>query len=1549
MEILENVYNNHEIFSKMEYQGMTPTQYAIEYGTYCSYEEVETSKFKSKEHISAFTHKLEGTFPYRNMSAIVALLNTDTEKTISTAFRVLRTCVHNFNPFLFTSLLFKFYENDPCPICLTEIILTEEEDRPTCTHMSDSKYTPRTKATSKTSIAESGRNLLHIIASFNESKSDNTSAEVASSCLSSQMKDTLHAHFVDVLSHFFQTKYDDIRMEKVKNCVSERVRGVNVFGRILEQKHNGCTPLILACERQKKQLIDTLITAGARCDVQSESDNTPIHYVMSDSTWFERKYPQRLQTLFTGKIRNVVNNLNSKSESPLAICLYYLYSFFLEGATPIEKDNVETIILWLLEEGAQLSSIENYEKIKSSRVVCDSKTLTSFVLNLITNRMDLREGGLRYRWSIIESAVRNGDEVLVKLILDSGSSILPLMVKPEDVEAFNDSENILSEDDEEEKKKKKKKKTASSGLRSMHPDETDGPGNETRYGFSDTLLHIAVECRNRKVEIVEMLLDHNPRDELIAVNLQSMRLTPEEESVIAKCFKPSAGALDRAGRTALHMAAMHPERSRGVSDIADALMKRIDIVKKDPFGWTALHYASDQNQLDIVDRLIASHVDVNVTTVPDTECENLKNNYLPEHTPLHLAARKGNWQIAFSLLKSGADVDVIDDQGRTPLNLAMSEHLRFSRLYSMWKEAYENTGQEFYSWVQKRKMSQVPVPKPKKDRRKSNKVAPSPKGLNDGGFVTSDVTKDEHGVIVNMDFGKGSLTMEEMYQIHKYSMKETEAMVRQYKTTINVLLGQGAQIDKATSEASGFCLDELLDVGAAWSEIHEEVMRLDRRIYELELEEVEKIGVEEDEDANKQEAGEEGVQVKKCPRCNTPNLKHRVDTPLEVQCHLCKGVFCFSCRCPWDTSPHTNYYVCNLVELDSDDQLQKMGVHTERFGPGGRTTTGPSKTAFSSEETGSGGGEESKAPRENRARLLQKKEDIWEDKTNQIVIDHFYNTQVRDRHMVRLFAYFLFLALVTFVAVSGIQGESTSAHYIREDLKAGLDVSELRTIEDFYDWANTSFKDFMYSEEESQYWDDNNELVKRGRGYVREHMRVLGIPRLRMQRRKVFECDVAEEFQSLTKECMTVLQRDSDAFGPGKKYTHVSEGEINGIWVWARMAMYTGSGFIVDLPPPTSNTSRSVFEATIQQLKDDEFFDSRSAVLFLEFPAYVANENDWVWVHVALEQGVMGAIVPSTEVLVITVRRYMSFGDKQLLFLEIVLLIVMISMSPKIFQVCRPRQPDKDGVIRRRCGCQVDAFREIGTLFNVVLIVGFFVCIVMHVTLIGLANNVTYTTDNEFVEIQRIAFLTSAYGSVFSFVVFLCWFKSLEYLSVFRSLARLMIMIRMMTKELVDFAALLFIVVVAFTSAEYIAYGYREEEAFTWWNGFLTRISLTFAGREIVPENQVNRVLGVIYPLLFVFIVSLLLLNLLIAVLTSAYESASDQAGESYWAEWQYKMIIWEYTYNVPLAEKGRFSFDTVMISSIRRMGRGTGACARTLTKMRAPPPRPSIEYKAAP
>jgi ankyrin repeat protein len=145
-------------------------------------------------------------------------------------------------------------------------------------------------------------------------------------------------------------------------------------------------------------------------------------------------------------------------------------------------------------------------------------------------------------------------------------------------------------------------------------------------------------------------------------------------------------------RTALHYVAR--ERN-GNCEIADILLRQgIDINTKDCHGYTALHYCSEHESLDLANLLIGFGIDIDATARWSgstalrlaIKCRNLKLiSLLVRHradvnardvreTVLHTAVQKNLTAECALLIESGANVNSRDIQGDTPLAKALNNH-----------------------------------------------------------------------------------------------------------------------------------------------------------------------------------------------------------------------------------------------------------------------------------------------------------------------------------------------------------------------------------------------------------------------------------------------------------------------------------------------------------------------------------------------------------------------------------------------------------------------------------------------------------------------------------------------------------------------------------------------------------------------------------------------------------------------------------------------------------------------------------------------------------
>ncbi|KAI3677877.1 hypothetical protein L6452_37149 [Arctium lappa] len=98
-------------------------------------------------------------------------------------------------------------------------------------------------------------------------------------------------------------------------------------------------------------------------------------------------------------------------------------------------------------------------------------------------------------------------------------------------------------------------------------------------------------------------------------------------------------------------------RYNDIDDVIKLAAVGVSLDSKDEEGRTALHMASANGNVDIVNYLISNKVDVNAS--------NVENN-----TPLHWACLNGRIEVVKILILAGADVSSLNRHERTPVDEA---------------------------------------------------------------------------------------------------------------------------------------------------------------------------------------------------------------------------------------------------------------------------------------------------------------------------------------------------------------------------------------------------------------------------------------------------------------------------------------------------------------------------------------------------------------------------------------------------------------------------------------------------------------------------------------------------------------------------------------------------------------------------------------------------------------------------------------------------------------------------------------------------------------
>ncbi|XP_067135860.1 ankyrin repeat domain-containing protein 39-like [Centruroides vittatus] len=109
--------------------------------------------------------------------------------------------------------------------------------------------------------------------------------------------------------------------------------------------------------------------------------------------------------------------------------------------------------------------------------------------------------------------------------------------------------------------------------------------------------------------------------------------------------------------------------------VKEFIDKNKDPSVRDSSGYTALHYAARNNQLQVCKLLLKSGANPNAQTPGGA-------------TPLHRAAFKGNYEIVQLLLQSDGDPTICDCDGKTPIDKAVENNHK--NVENILKEAAQN-------------------------------------------------------------------------------------------------------------------------------------------------------------------------------------------------------------------------------------------------------------------------------------------------------------------------------------------------------------------------------------------------------------------------------------------------------------------------------------------------------------------------------------------------------------------------------------------------------------------------------------------------------------------------------------------------------------------------------------------------------------------------------------------------------------------------------------------------------------------------------------------
>jgi len=506
---------------------------------------------------------------------------------------------------------------------------------------------------------------------------------------------------------------------------------------------------------------------------------------------------------------------------------------------------------------------------------------------------------------------------------------------------------------------------------------------------------------------------------------------------------------------------------------------------------------------------------------------------------------------------------------------------------------------------------------------------------------------------------------------------------------------------------------------------------------------------------------------------------------------------------------------------------------------------------------------------------------VFQDKENQVVIEQKYDIQVRRSRFSKLARFLIFLVTLITLGLMETTRNNHTAFYLQKSLADSLSVNSVDDLPafesinleraDFYKYARGAVMSIFYPEHLDVYWHPKNHSeVPLPRGVVNHYNAMIGRPRFRQIRSRIVPCDVSQVFRGLPGAgvCFTDVSEDSHApFGPEGKYVWQSASRLQTPTKSGKLGDYPGSGYVVVLPELDADSSREEFTALIDELEKDNWVDAATRAVFLEFTMYNPTENHFLVGRQLVEFPLSGGAVTSWDMDVLPLRRYMTRDNAMQLILELTVLIFLIQHTYSEWLQFSQNS--------------ADYFKSFYNWMDIVIcLLGPFT-FMLQIASVANARSIDWADRDDFVNVERQIWYARIQTNCYSIMVFAACLKLFDYLSVFRNLYRLIVMIEMMAKQLVSFVIVLGLFLMTFTVSEYIAYGYKDENSYSIQRGFLSRVFGLFSGDPVVfGHTDSDQLLGTIYVMIFLITVSMVLMNLIVAVLTSAYDEARNQSSD---------------------------------------------------------------------
>lgn len=316
--------------------------------------------------------------------------------------------------------------------------------------------------------------------------------------------------------------------------------------------------------------------------------------------------------------------------------------------------------------------------------------------------------------------------------------------------------------------------------------------------------------------------------------------------------------------------------------------------------------------------------------------------------------------------------------------------------------------------------------------------------------------------------------------------------------------------------------------------------------------------------------------------------------------------------------------------------------------------------------------------------------------------------------------------------------------------------------------------------------------------------------------------------------------------------------ELDGLPYWGILDMYSGGGYLV----PLKGSRKSIIDQ-LQVLKNNSWIDSRTRAVFAEFSVYNAQVNLFGVVTILAEFQPGGGVIPNFRIDVVRLMRYHQGFGLFVILCELTYVAFILYFTVREFKTAK--QSGKE------------YFNSYWNWAEMLVIFFSYVGMWLYVTRMLLTNRILKVFDrtkgNGYIKLQYVSSIDEFFGYIIAFTIFIGILKFIRLLRFNKRMGILYSTLAQCSKDLKSFCIVFCVVFFAFVQMFYLLFGLHMKDFGSFVNSAETTFGMMTGKFDFDSMVKASPVLGPIAFFVFVLIASIVLLNIFLTLIISAFET----------------------------------------------------------------------------